>query len=220
MKLVLNNGIFYEFVPFTEANFTADGTIKSNPEALHIGQVQEGVEYALLISTCSGAWRYLIGDTIKFTSLEHYEIVITGRTKHFLSLCGEHLSQDNMNKAIKLVADELDIDIKEFSVAGINFDSLFAHRWYIGSDTPIETQLVKEKLDEQLKVLNDDYRVERSAGLKEVFVEAFPTQVFYEWMRRNGKEGGQNKFPRVLKKEKLQDWEQYLRECNLINRSA
>ena len=220
MKLVLNNGIFYEFVPFTEANFTADGTIKSNPEALHIGQVQEGVEYALLISTCSGAWRYLIGDTIKFTSLEHYEIVITGRTKHFLSLCGEHLSQDNMNKAIKLVADELDIDIKEFSVAGINFDSLFAHRWYIGSDTPIDTQLVKEKLDEQLKVLNDDYRVERSAGLKEVFVEAFPTQVFYEWMRRNGKEGGQNKFPRVLKKEKLQDWEQYLRECNLINRSA
>ena len=218
MKLVLNNGIFYEFVPFTEANFTSDGTLKEKPEALHIGQVQEGVEYALLISTCSGAWRYLIGDTIKFTSLEHYEIVITGRTKHFLSLCGEHLSQDNMNKAIKMVADELDLDIKEFSVAGINYDSLFAHRWYIGADVPVDTNLVKEKIDEQLKVLNDDYRVERSAGLKEIFVEAYPTQVFYEWMRRNGKEGGQNKFPRVLKKEKLQDWEQFLRESNLLKR--
>ena len=123
-----------------------------------------------------------------------------------------------MNKAIKMVADELDLDIKEFSVAGINYDSLFAHRWYIGADVPVDTNLVKEKIDEQLKVLNDDYRVERSAGLKEIFVEAYPTQVFYEWMRRNGKEGGQNKFPRVLKKEKLQDWEQFLRESNLLKR--
>jgi len=214
MKLVLNNGIFYEFVPFNENNFDDDGNMKSQVEMLHIGQVQEDTEYALFLSTCSGAWRYMIGDTIKFTSLEHYEIAITGRTKHFLSLCGEHLSQDNMNSAIKNVSDELNIDIKEFSVAGINHESLFAHRWYIGTDEKADPALLKEKIDEHLKILNDDYRVERIAALKDIFVEVLPVSVFYDWMRQKGKEGGQNKFPRVLKKEKLKDWENYLIQNN------
>ncbi|MBL7893435.1 MAG: GH3 auxin-responsive promoter family protein, partial [Bacteroidia bacterium] len=219
MKLVMNNGIFYEFVPFTDDNFDADGTMKPNPVALHVGQVQEDVEYAILLSTCAGAWRYLIGDTIRFTSLEHYEIKITGRTKHFLSLCGEHLSQDNMNQAIKIVSDELNIDIKEFSVAGINFESLFAHRWYIGTDEKVNADQLKVKIDEQLKILNDDYRVERIAALKDIFVEVLPTHVFYDWMRKIGKEGGQNKFPRVLKKEKLTEWENYLTQNNLVKRN-
>jgi hypothetical protein len=219
MKLVLNNGLFYEFVPFTESNFDPDGVLKRGAETFHIGQVKEDVEYALLISTCAGAWRYLIGDTIKFTSLEHYEIVITGRTKHFLSLCGEHLSQDNMNKAVKIVADELNIDIKEFSVAGINYESLFAHRWYIGTDDPVDASMLKEKIDEQLKVLNDDYRVERTAALKDIFVEVLPTHVFYDWMRQLGKEGGQNKFPRVLKKGKLTEWENYLVQNKLNSKN-
>ena len=86
---------------------------------LLIDEVEEGKEYAILLSTCAGAWRYLIGDVIKFTSLEECEIVITGRTKHFLSLCGEHLSVDNMNKAIELVANDFNINIPEFAVAGI-----------------------------------------------------------------------------------------------------
>ncbi len=219
MKLVLNNGIFYEFVPFSNNNFDGDGDLKTGAETLHIGQVREGQEYALLISTCSGAWRYLIGDTIKFTSLEHYEIAITGRTKHFLSLCGEHLSQDNMNKAIKMVSDELNIDIKEFSVTGINHQSLFAHRWYIGTDDAVDAEILKEKIDGHLKILNDDYRVERIAALKDVFVDILPTHVFYDWMRQLGKEGGQNKFPRVMKKEKQNDWEHYLIQKNLIKRN-
>lgn len=216
MKMVLNDGIFYEFVPFTDANFDADGTIKNKVETLHIGQVEEGVEYALLLSTCSGAWRYLIGDTIKFTSVENSEIVITGRTKHFLSMCGEHLSQDNMNKAIKSISDELNLDIKEFAVAGIHHENLFAHHWYIGTDKIIDKKLLSEKIDEHLKVLNDDYRVERIAALKAVFVDVLPTHVFYDWMKTKGKEGGQNKFPRVLKKEKLKDWELYLKENNYL----
>jgi len=219
MKLVMDNGIFYEFVPFSDENFNGEGTMKSGAKTLHISQVQEGPEYALLISTCSGAWRYLIGDTIRFTSLEHYEIAITGRTKHFLSLCGEHLSQDNMNKAIQNVSEELNIHIKEFSVAGINYESLFAHRWYIGTDDKVDKQILKERIDENLKVLNDDYRVERIAALKDIFVDVLPTQVFYDWMRAKGKEGGQNKFPRVLKKEKLVEWETFLIEKNLIHRN-
>ncbi len=89
IKLVLNTGIFYEFIPFNEENFTSDGEVKPNPKAYMIHEVVEDVEYAVMLSTCAGAWRYLIGDVVKFTSVKEHEIVIVGRTKQFLSLCGE-----------------------------------------------------------------------------------------------------------------------------------
>jgi hypothetical protein len=212
MRLVLNNGIFYEFVPFEEKNFDENGEVRPDAEALLIDEVEEGKEYALLISSCAGAWRYLIGDVIKFTSLEEAEIVITGRTKHFLSLCGEHLSVDNMNKAIELVANDLNISISEFTVAGIPYDSLFAHHWFIGTDAPVDKKVIKEKLDAHLKVLNDDYAVERSAALKEVIVDVLPVKTFYDWMESKGKVGGQNKFPRVMKKSQLEEWETFLQK--------
>jgi hypothetical protein len=211
MRLVLNNGIFYEFVPFDDKNFDTNGELKPDAEALMIDEVKEGKEYALLLSSCSGAWRYMIGDVIKFVSLEECEIVITGRTKHFLSLCGEHLSVDNMNKAIELVSAELNIDIKEFTVAGINHNTLFAHHWYIGTNDNVDADVVKEKIDGHLKILNDDYAVERSAALKEIFVEVLPLQTFYNWMKSKGKVGGQNKFPRVLKNTQLQEWQDFLK---------
>ncbi len=211
-RMVLNNGIFFEFVPFTESNFDAEGTIIETPETFHIGQVQEGVEYALLLSSCSGAWRYLIGDVIKFTDLNRYEILITGRTKQFLSLCGEHLSQDNMNRAIELVSEEMNINIKEFTVAGVNYETLFAHHWYIGTDDKVDASLLRKRIDEILKNLNDDYRVERSAALKEVIVEVFPSNVFYNYMHQIGKFGAAFKFPRVLKSKQLTDWQTYLGE--------
>ena len=215
MRMVTDNGLFYEFVPFTEKNFDDEGNIVSNPETFTINEIEENKEYALLITTCSGAWRYLIGDTIKFTSLEHYELVITGRTKHFLSLCGEHLSQENMNRAIEMLADEMKIEIKEFTVAGINYENMFAHHWYIGTENKVDEDVIKKKLDENLKKLNDDYRVERIAALKDVIVQTLPPKVFYAWMKKHGKEGGQTKFPRVLKKERLEDWENYLKQLNL-----
>jgi len=174
--------------------------------------VKEGVEYALLLSTCSGAWRYLIGDVVKFTSVERFEIIITGRTKQFLSLCGEHLSQDNMNRAIELVSGELNIDIKEFSVAGVNYGTLFAHHWYIGTDDKVDAAVLRKRIDEVLKDLNDDYRVERIAALKEVIVDVLPSHVFYDYMQSIGKIGSSFKFPRVLKGTKLSDWQTYLIE--------
>ncbi len=215
MRLVLNNGIFYEFIPFNESNFTADGEIIDNPETLKIDEVEEGKEYALLISTNAGSWRYLIGDTIKFVSKDDCEIMITGRTKHFLSLCGEHLSMDNMNKAVELVSDKLNIRVKEFTVTGEKFGSLFAHRWYIGIEDDTDPMAFKELLDAKLKEINDDYKVERTAALKEVFVELIPSQIFYKWMKSQGKEGGQHKFPRVLKKEKLESWKAFLDQENI-----
>ncbi len=210
MRIVLNNGIFYEFIPFEEKNFEANGDVKPEASALLIDEVEEGKDYAILLSSCSGAWRYLIGDVIKFTSIEESEIVITGRTKHFLSLCGEHLSVDNMNKAIELVSDELNIAIKEFTVAGIPYGSLFAHHWYIGTDDVVDKKILRERIDAHLKILNDDYAVERSAALKEVQVDVLPVKVFYDWMQSKGKVGGQNKFPRVIKSVQLEDWKSFL----------
>lgn len=210
MRLVLNNGIFYEFIPFDDLNFDAQGEIRPDAQTVMIDDVVEGKEYALLLSTCAGAWRYLIGDVIKFVSVEESEIVITGRTKHFLSLCGEHLSVENMNHAIELISDELDIEVPEFTVAGVPHGSLFAHHWYLGTDDEVDPQLIRQKLDERLKELNDDYAVERSAALKEVIVELLPVKTFYNWMESKGKVGGQHKFPRVMKAAQFQDWQSFI----------
>lgn len=207
MKLVLNNGIFYEFVPFTAENFDQDGQIKADAQTYKIDEVEENKEYALLLSTNAGTWRYLIGDVVKFTNVAEVEIIITGRTKHFLSLCGEHLSMDNMNRAMEMTAEQLNIDIKEFTVAGEHHENLFAHRWYIGTDEPVNAEELKSVLDQNLKELNDDYAVERSAALKEIFLNVVPSDKFYEWMRLHSKEGGQSKFPRVLKGERLESWQ-------------
>ncbi len=210
MRLVTGEHIFMEFVPFDDINFTAEGEMISNPEALMIHEVEEGKDYALLISTTAGAWRYLIGDTIRFVDKERCEIIITGRTKHFLSLVGEHLSVDNMNKATQLAGEELNISIPEFTVAGVPYGNFFAHQWYIACNDPIDPLLLAKCIDKHLKLLNDDYAVERKSALKEVFVEVLSEQKFLDFMHSKGKVGGQHKFPRVLKGKLLEDWQHFI----------
>lgn len=217
MELILDNGIYYEFVPFNDKNFDEDGNLKENPDMLDISEIDENRDYALLLSTNAGAWRYLIGDTIKFVNKKECEIIITGRTKHFISICGEHLSQENMNRAIELLEEELNVDIKEFTVMGIRHGSLFAHRWYIGTDDELNPETAGVKIDEYLKNLNDDYRVERLEAIKDVHVRVIPSKVFYEYMREKGKEGSANKFPRVLKNSRIDDWESFLRDRKYID---
>ncbi len=215
MRLVLNNGIFYEFIPFNEENFDEDGKLRRQVETFKIDQVEENKDYALLITTNAGAWRYMIGDVIRFSSLDDCQITISGRTKLFMSLCGEHLSLDNMNKAIELVAKELAIDIREFTLLGERADTLFAHHWYIGTDNEVDAEVLTGKIDKHLKEINDDYKVERTSALKEIRCSVLPTSVFYQWMEEHGKVGSQNKFPRVLKKEKAKSWEQFLERQNI-----
>ena len=215
MKLAINNNIFFEFVPFDHHNFDMDGNMKPNPDALMIHEVQENKNYAILISTNAGTWRYLIGDTIQFVDVEKYEIIITGRTKHFLSLTGEHLSVDNMNKAINMVSEELNISIGEFTVAGVPFGDFFAHHWFIATDDKINPEKLKVLIDEKLKELNDDYEVERKHALKEIFVDVLSEDTFMDFMKSKGKVGGQHKFPRVLKGKILQEWQEYLKEINV-----
>ncbi|MCK9616592.1 MAG: GH3 auxin-responsive promoter family protein [Lentimicrobiaceae bacterium] len=214
MQLVLDNNLFFEFIPFVDENFHSDGNLKDNIQTLTINQVEENKEYAILLSSCAGAWRYLIGDVVKFTSKADNEIIITGRTKHFLSLCGEHLSQENMNRAIEMLEEEFNVYIPEFTVAGIKYENMFAHKWYLGTNDAVDAELARQKIDECLKILNDDYRVERIAAIKNVIVKVLPVEVFYNWMRKQGKEGASNKFPRVIKNAKLSNWEEYLKENN------
>ncbi|HLO90690.1 MAG: GH3 auxin-responsive promoter family protein [Chloroflexota bacterium] len=213
MQLVLDNGLFFEFIEFNSDNFDEDGNVKPNAKTITVEDVKEGMEYALLISSCAGAWRYMIGDTVKFTSKEKSEIVITGRIKHFLNLCGEHLSQENMNRAIQLLEEQQNIAVPEFTVSGIKHESMFAHKWYLGVPGDIsdkDSELIKKQIDQNLKDLNDDYRVERIAAIRDVIVEILPLELFYNYMKLMGKEGGQNKFPRVIKKDQLKRWEDYL----------
>ena len=210
MRLSYNQHIFFEFVPFDENNFDADGEMVENPEALMIHEVEEGKDYALLISTNAGAWRYLIGDTVRFVDKENAEIIITGRTKHFLSIVGEHLSVDNMNKAIHLVSEEFNLSIPEYGVRGENVDSLFGHHWYVACDQSVDGVALAKAIDEKLIVLNDDYAIERKSALKRIRVTVLKENVFMDFMQAMGKIGGQHKFPRVLKGDLLKDWEIFI----------
>lgn len=216
MQLILNNNIFFEFVPFDDKNFDADGKMVAKPEARMIHEVEEGKEYALLMSTNAGSWRYLIGDTIKFTDLERSELVITGRTKHFLSLTGEHLSVENMNKAIELVSDEFNVSIPEYTVVGFPYENFFAHRWYIATNDKVDKDQLRKRIDEHLRMLNDDYATERDSALKEVFLEILPEDRFMKFMELKGKLGSQHKFPRVMKGKMLEEWERFLKEGRIV----
>jgi hypothetical protein len=211
MQLILNNNIFFEFVPFDDKNFDADGKIVDNPKAVLINDVEEGKEYALIMSTNAGSWRYLIGDTIKFVDIEKCEVVITGRIKHFLSLTGEHLSVENMNKAIELVSEEFNISIPEYTVTGIPHGTFFAHRWYIATDDKVDPELIRKRIDENLRQLNDDYATERDSALKEVHLEVLAEEKFLQFMQLKGKVGSQHKFPRVMKGKMLEEWNRFLK---------
>lgn len=210
MDLITDNGIYFEFVPFNEDNFDEDGNLKEHPQVLNLAEAEENKEYALLMSTNAGAWRYLIGDTIKITNKQYAEIQITGRTKQFLSVVGEHLSQENMNRAIELLQNELNIEIKEFTVMAFRYQNMFAHQWYIGTDNALDPKLAAQKIDQYLKDLNDDYRVERLEAIREVFVEVLPPNLFLKYMEMKGKTGSANKFPRVLKNERITEWKNFL----------
>lgn len=210
LRLVTNEHIFLEFVPFDDKNFDAEGNMVAKPEALLINEVEEGRDYAILLSTSAGAWRYLIGDTIRFVDKLRSEITITGRTKHFLSLVGEHLSVDNMTRAVQLVSEELNVSVPEFTVAGVANNNYFSHHWYLACDDMVDPEVLATRIDEQLKVLNDDYAVERKSALKDIRLTVLPESKFLEFMHSKGKMGGQHKFPRVLKGKMLEDWKHFL----------
>jgi len=217
MELVLNNGLYFEFIPFNGKNFTPDGQLKDNVDCVCIKNVKEKTDYALVLSSNAGAWRYLIGDTVRFSNVMQNEIVITGRIQQFLSLCGEHLSLDNMTRAVAQLSESENLPIPEFTVAGVSLDNAFAHHWFLGISTEIpESIQIVNKLDQILCGLNDDYALEREHLLREIKVWLIPASVFFKWMEFKGKLGGQHKFPRVLNSERHQEWLTFLKSENVM----
>lgn len=213
MELLANNWIYYEFIPFDSAHLGENGLpLDPFTPTLSLEEVEVGVRYAIVMSTCSGAWRYLIGDVVKFVDLDPPELIIDGRTKHFLSLVGEHLSVDNMTHGVANAARALGERFDEFSVAGLAENGEFGHHWFIACDTEVDHNLVQQKLDEEIKALNDDYIVEREHALKNMFVTLVPTLYFNEFLSSKGKQGGQVKFPRVIKGQQFEEWKAFLVE--------
>jgi hypothetical protein len=212
MKLIANGGIYFEFVPFNDEQFDEDGNLRSEyPNSLNLDEVVEGQNYAMLISTCAGAWRYLLGDTLIFTDVAAREFRLSGRTKQYLSVCGEHLSIDNLNEAVRRVDEAFNAGIKEFTVAGVANGARWAHQWYISCSNPeILPTALAQALDKELGVLNEDYAVERAYALNEVRLKIVPNALFMGWLSERGKMNGQAKIPRVLKGQQLSDFQTFV----------
>ena len=211
MRLVTDNGIYFEFVPFKPEYIQEDGSLIKDAPSITLKDVQVNQDYVLIMSTVSGAWRYEIGDTIEFTDVERAEIKITGRTKFFLNTVGSQLSVNKMDDAMKQLEEEFNTKIPEYTICAKRCeDDEFYHCWYIGNEDNLDSETVAESLDGFLKDANKNYKVARSKALKGVKVQLIPPAVFYEWNAANKKKGGQVKMERVMNEEKFQKWEDFV----------
>lgn len=195
MLLMLDSGIFYEFVTPDEIN-------SDNPRALTTGEVETGVSYAMIISTNGGLWRYLIGDTVRFTSLFPHKFVITGRTKHFINVFGEEVIVDNAEKAIDNACHATGAIVLEYTAGPVfsGMESKGCHEWLIEFEKePPDIGLFTLRLDEALQSVNSDYEAKRfkDLNLTMPIVRSVPKGTFYRWLKEKNKLGGQNKVPRL-----------------------
>jgi hypothetical protein len=195
MLLMLDYGIFYEFLPLEHLH-------EENPKTLTLDEVQLDKNYALIISTNAGLWRYMIGDTIRFTSLSPFRIQITGRTKHFINAFGEELIIDNAERALAEACSQTGAIIRDYTAAPIYFngDECGAHEWIIEFEQkPAEFERFVDLLDETLRRINSDYDAKRfkDMALRRPIVRRAPSGTFFNWLREKGKLGGQNKVPRL-----------------------
>ncbi|WP_228853699.1 GH3 family domain-containing protein [Aegicerativicinus sediminis] len=212
MQLLTDNGVYFEFVPFKPEYINQVGSIVDDAPSIGLSEVKEGEEYVLIISTVSGTWRYLIGDTITFTDVENYEIKITGRTKFFLNTVGSQLSVNKLDDTVKHLEEQFSIKIPEYTLCAKRCeDDEFYHCWYLGSDNPETSENeVVDAIDEFLKGVNKNYKVARSKALKGVRVKLIKPEIFHEWSGANKKKGGQVKMERVMDEEKFKEWEDFV----------
>lgn len=195
MLLMLDYGIYYEFLPMENIH-------QENPKTLRLDEVQLNKNYALIISTNAGLWRYMIGDTIKFTSLTPHRIQITGRTKHFINAFGEELIIDNAEKGLSKACQETGAIIRDYTACPIYFEGNDAggHEWIIEFEKkPDNIERFTDVMDQTLREVNSDYDAKRfkDMALSRPKVHLAPDGTFYEWMKSRGKLGGQHKVPRL-----------------------
>ena len=195
MLLMLDYGVYYEFIPSSDFD-------NETPKTLTLEEVEIGENYALVITTNAGLWRYKIGDTVTFTSKYPYRIKITGRTKNFINAFGEELIVDNAEKAISIACDKTNALIKEFTAAPIFFSDKNSggHEWLIEFEKePSCINYFTEVLDNALKSINSDYEAKRYQDmvLRKPLIKSVPDNTFYNWLKLKGKLGGQHKVPRL-----------------------
>ena len=209
MKLLLNSGIFFEFIPFDSRFFNEDGELVSNTKALSLSEVKEGVDYALVITTNAGLWRYLIGDLVRFVEVRDHRLIISGRIKQFLSLCGEHLSLDNINQGLHLLNATKPRVGAEFTILVDKEQQL--HHWFVELlDSQDDPENIMRELDGILCQLNDDYASARKYNLANPKITVVPSGTFYNFMQSFTKFGSQTKMPRVLNDKQRKDWLAFL----------
>ncbi|MBA3706749.1 MAG: GH3 auxin-responsive promoter family protein, partial [Bacteroidetes bacterium] len=195
LLLMLDYGIYYEFMPVGEPGTYSLKTIS-------LEEVELGKNYALIISTNAGLWRYMLGDTIKFTSLNPFRFKITGRTKHFINAFGEEVIVDNADKALTVACEKTGASINEYTAAPVYMQNNEngAHEWLIEFESqPSSIEYFIEVLDNALKSINSDYEAKRyqNIALKPPLVRSVPKGTFYKWFESKNKLGGQNKVPRL-----------------------
>lgn len=203
MLLFLDHGIFYEFMPVEEYG-------KKDPVTIGLDKVEIGKNYALVISTNGGLWRYLVGDTVQFTSLYPFRIKVSGRLKQYINAFGEEVIADNSDKAITIACEKTGLFVKDYTAAPVYFGdhSKGAHEWLIEFEqAPASTDQFAYELDCALKSLNSDYEAKRYKDMALTLpqVHAVPEGLFHQWLKSKGKLGGQHKVPRLSNDRKYID---------------
>ena len=200
MLLMIDYGVFYEFIPMDEFD-------KENPTVVPLWGVETNKNYAMLISTSCGLWRYVIGDTVSFTSTKPYKFVITGRTKHFINAFGEELIVDNAEKGLAYACEQTGAEVLEYTAAPVFMDdnAKCRHQWLIEfSKEPADLDKFTELLDKKLQEINSDYEAKRYKNITLQHLEIVKARkdLFNDWLKSKGKLGGQHKVPRLSNSRK------------------
>lgn len=203
MLLLLDNGIFYEFIPMEE--FDSD-----SPKTITLENVEIGKNYALIITTNGGLWRYIIGDTVKFTSKNPFRIIVSGRTKHYINAFGEELIIENAEEALRRACEQTHAIVKDFTAAPVFMEGKEkgGHEWLIEFERkPENLNQFSEFLDQSLQELNSDYEAKRykNITLNPLKLNVARENLFFDWLKSKGKLGGQNKVPRLANTREFLD---------------
>jgi hypothetical protein len=195
MLLMCDHAIFYEFIPAEEWD-------KENPQTIQLDEVEPGKNYALVITTTGGLWRYMIGDTIQFTSTNPFRIKVSGRLKHYINAFGEEVIVDNADKALAIACKQTGAIVKDYTAAPVYFSetSNGAHEWLMEFEKePVDIQQFAFELDTALKNINSDYEAKRyrDIALSMPVINKLPADTFANWLSSKGKLGGQHKVPRL-----------------------
>ena len=212
MTLMIDYGVFYEFMPMDEFG-------RPNPTVVPLEGIEIGKNYAMLISTSGGLWRYMLGDTVRFTHKNPYKFVITGRTKHFINAFGEELIVDNAEKGLEVACAETGAQVLDYTAAPVfmNADAKCRHQWVIEfAEMPDSLERFAYILDEALQQINSDYEAKRYKNITLQALEVIVARpnLFHDWLKEKGKLGGQHKVPR------LSNTREYIDELIRLNQQA